>query len=151
QSVRAAAATELRAMLDNAVVLPAVQSASLSQWFDKPVARLASLAAEHLALQLEAHGMRALPFVLGVPSSPAFRELAAQSSVQLRRLSASLAESPMRHLASSLADRWIADLYMEGRYLGRARSDVVARGDAPESRVRSTASVRGSLDWDGPP
>jgi hypothetical protein len=145
QPVRSAAATELRAMIDNAVVLPAVQSASLSQWFDKPVARLTSLASEHLALQLEAHGMRALPFVLGVPSSPAFRELAAQSSAQLRRLSASLAESPMRQLAQSLTDRWIADLYMEGRYVGRARSDVVARGDASESRVRSAGSVRGSL------
>jgi len=137
QPVRSAAATELRAMLDSAVVLPAVQSASLLQWFDKPVARLASLASEHLALQLEAHGMRALPFILGVPSSPAFRELASQTSAQLRRLSKSLAEFPMRQLAPSLVDRWIADLYMEGRYVGRARSDVVARGDASESRVRS--------------
>jgi hypothetical protein len=145
QPVRLAAATELRAMIDNAVVLPAVQSASLSQWFDKPVARLASLASEQLALQLEAHGMRALPFVLGVPNSPAFRELAAQTSAQLRRLSKALAEFPMRQLAPSLADRWIADLYMEGRYLGRARSDVVPRGDASESRVRSAESVRGSL------
>jgi hypothetical protein len=136
QPVRSAAATELRAMLDSAVVLPAVQSASLLQWFDKPVARLASLASEHLALQLEAHGMRALPFILGVPSSPAFHELASQTSAQLRRLSKSLAEFPMRQLAPSLVDRWIADLYMEGRYVGRARSDVVARGDASESRVR---------------
>jgi hypothetical protein len=144
QPVRSAAATELRAMLDNAVVLPAVQPASLSQWFEKPVARLASIASEHLALQLEAHGMRALPFILGVPSSPAFRELAAQSSAQLRRLSASLAQSPMRQLAPSLVDRWIADLYMEARYVGRARSDVVARGDASESRVRSADRV-GSL------
>jgi hypothetical protein len=149
QPVRSAAATELRAMLDNAIVLPAVQPAALSQWFDKPVARLASLASEHLALQLEAHGMRALPFVLGVPSSPAFRELAAQSSAQLRRLSASLAESPMRHLTPSLADRWILNLYMEGRYVGRARSDVVARGAASENRVRSAA--RGSLDSDRAP
>ena len=137
QPVRSAAATELRAMLDSAVVLPAVQSASLLQWFDKPVARLASLASEHLALQLEAHGMRALPFILGVPSSPAFSELASQTSAQLRRLSKSLAEFPMRQLAPSLVDRWIADLYMEGRYVGRARSDVVARGDASESRVCS--------------
>jgi len=151
QSVRTAAATELRAMLDNALVLPAVQPASLSQWFDKPVARLASLAAEHLALQLEAHGMRALPFVLGVPSSPAFRELAAQSSAQLRRLSESLAEFPTRQLQPSRLDRWIADRYMEGRYVGRARSDVVARGDASESRVRSAESARGSLDSDMPP
>ncbi|HMI88602.1 MAG TPA: hypothetical protein VK550_31200 [Polyangiaceae bacterium] len=144
QPVRLAAATELRAMLDSAVVLPAVQSASLSQWFDKPVGRLASLASEQLALQLEAHGMRALPFVLGVPSSPAFRELAAQTSAHVRRLSKALAEFPMRQLAPSLADRWIADLYMEGRYLGRARSDVVPRGDASETRVRSAESVRGS-------
>jgi len=151
QPVRSAAATEVRAMLDNAIVLPAVQPGALSQWFDKPVARLASLASEHLALQLEAHGMRALPFVLGVPSSPAFRELAAQSSAQLRRLSASLAESPMRQLAPSLADRWIAELYTEGRYLGRAQSGVVARGDASESRVRSAESVRGSLDTNKPP
>jgi len=151
QPVRSAAATEVRAMLDNAIVLPAVQPGALSQWFDKPVARLASLASEHLALQLEAHGMRALPFVLGVPSSPAFRELAAQSSAQLRRLSASLAESPMRQLAPSLADRWIAELYTEGRYLGRAQSGVVARGDASESRVRSAESVRGSLDTNEPP
>jgi hypothetical protein len=144
QPVRLAAAIELRAMIDDAVVLPAVQSASLSQWFDKPVGRLASLASEQLALQLEAHGMRALPFVLGVPSSPAFRELAAQTSAQLRRLSKALAEFPMRQLAPSLADRWIADLYMAGRYLGRARSDVVPRGDVSESRVRSAESVRGS-------
>ena len=137
QPVRSAAATELRAMLDSAVALPAVQSASLLQWFDKPVGRLASLASEHLALQLEAHGMRALPFILGVPSSPAFCELASQTSTQLHRLSKSLAEFPMRQLAPSLVDRWIADLYMEGRYVGRARSDVVARGDASESRVRS--------------
>jgi hypothetical protein len=150
-SVRSSAAIELRAMLDNAVVLPAVQPASLSQWFDKPVARLASLAAEHLALQLEAQGMRALPFVLGVPSSPAFRELAGQSSAQLRRLWESLAEFPMSEWPPSLVDRWIADLYMEGRYVGRARSDVVARGDASESRVRSAESVQGALDSDMPP
>jgi hypothetical protein len=150
-SVRSSAATELRAMLDNAVVLPAVQPASLSQWFDKPVARLASLAAEHLALQLESHGMRALPFVLGVPSSPAFRELAVQSSVQLRRLWESLAEFPMRQVPPSLVDQWIADLYMEGRYVGRTRSDVVARGDAAESQVGSAESARGALDSDMPP
>src|ERR1043165_296047 len=48
QPVRSSAATELRAMLDNAVVLPAVQPTSLSQWLDKPAARLASLASEHL-------------------------------------------------------------------------------------------------------
>jgi hypothetical protein len=144
QPVRSAAATELRTMIDNAVVLPAVQSASLSQWFDKPVARLASVASEHLALQLEAHGMRALPFILGVPSSPAFRELAAQTSAQLRRLSKALAEYPMRQ-SPSLADRWIADLYMQGRYVGRDQSDVVPRGDVSESRVRSAESVRGSL------
>jgi hypothetical protein len=145
QPVRSAAATELRAMLDNAVVLPAVQPSALSQWFDRPVPRLASLASEHLALQLEARGMRALPFILGVPSSPAFRELAVQSSAQLRRLSKSLAEFPMRQLAPSLVDRWIADLYMEARYVGRARSDVVARGDISERRVRSAESARGSL------
>jgi hypothetical protein len=140
QPVRSAAATELRTMIDNAVVLPAVESASLAQWFDKPVARLASVASEHLALQLEAHGMRALPFILGVPSSPAFRELAVQTSAQLRRLSKALAEFPMRQLGPSLADRWIADLYMQGRYVGREHSDVVPRGDASESRVRSMAA-----------
>ncbi len=145
QPVRSGAATELRAMLDSAVVLPAVQPASLSQWLDKPVSRVASLASEHLAVQLEAHGMRALPFVLGVPSSPAFRQLAVQSSAQLRRLSESLAQSPMRQVAPSLVDRWIANLYMEARYVGRARSDVVARGDASQNRVRSAESVRGSL------
>jgi hypothetical protein len=151
QSVRWGAATELRTMLANAVVLPAVQPASLWQWFDKPVARLASLAAEHLALQLESQGMRALPFVLGVPSSPAFRELAVQSSAQLRRLEESLTEFPMRQLPPTLIDWWTADLYVEGRFVGRTRSDVVARGDASESRVRSAESVRGSLDSDMPP
>jgi hypothetical protein len=66
-------------------------------------------------------------------------------------LSASLAGSSTRHLAPSLTDRWILDLYMQGRYVGRARSDVVARGDVSESRMRSAASARGSLDSDGPP
>jgi hypothetical protein len=57
----------------------------------------------------------------------------------------------MRHLAPSLTDRWILDLYMQGRYVGRARSDVVARGDVSQSRLRSAASVRGALDSDEPP
>jgi hypothetical protein len=149
--VRSSAATELRAMLDNAVVFPAVQPDSLSQWFDKPVTRLASLASEHLALQLEARGMRALPFVLGVPSSPAFTELAGQMCAQLRRLLASFAEFPVRQSPPSLVDRWIADLYAEARFVGRSRSDVVARGSASQNSEHPAQSVRASLDSDMPP
>jgi hypothetical protein len=149
--VRSSAATELRVVLDDTIVFPAVQPDALSQWFDKPVARLASVASEHLALQLEARGMRALPFVLGIPGSPAFSELAGHTSARLRHLWASLAKFPMRESPPSLVDRWIADLYAEARLVGRARSDVIVRGRASVSSERPAESARASLDSDMPP
>ncbi|HMJ50682.1 MAG TPA: hypothetical protein VK540_01355 [Polyangiaceae bacterium] len=133
QRLRWAALHDLRSMLDNAIILPPVKAASLPQWWSKSTDGLTARAAEHLSLQLDALGLANLAALLRAPASPAFALLAAYMAQHIRRLSGPSGEF-LPTETPSLVDRWVAELYVAARVVGRFRSDMAVPA-FPSSRA----------------